>query len=180
MLEDSAREVNFIDFMETVVFLFQLLNFVRCCRTSLISMTTLPLFPQALREEPMHAGRQGMHSGAKLHLLPLPVCGVQHVRPTRPLPGVCGPRAGRHAAFRLGGRTWAGPLQRAAFWQTNRDPPPGDAHHGSCYSGGRGGDERAGAKLPAGPLPHQGHPVCVPLRVLGGWLMGGGLGFIRV
>lgn len=115
----------------------------------------------------MHAGRQGVHSGAKLHLLPLPVRGLQHVRPPRPLPGVGGSRAGRHLAVRPGGRPWAGPLQRAALGPADRDPPPGDPHPGSGHAGGRGGDERAGAQHPAGPLPHQGHPVRLPVRVLG-------------
>lgn len=122
----------------------------------------------------MHAGRQGVHSGAKLHLLPLPVCGVQHVRPTRPLPCVSGPRPGRHAAFRPGGRTWAGPLQRAALGPADRNPPPGDAHQGSRLPGGRGGDERAGAQLPAGPLPHQGHAVRLAVPVLRRGTDGGG------
>ncbi len=139
------------------------------------------VFLQALWEEPVHAGRWGMRSGAKLHLLPLPVCGLEHVSPPSPLPGVGGSYAGRRAAFRPGGQPRAGPFQRAALRPANRHPPPGDAHQGSCHSGGRGGDERAGAPLPASPLPHQGHPVRFSVRVLGGGLMGeAGLRFVRV
>ena len=136
------------------------------------------MFPrlQALWEEPVHAGRQGLHSGAKLNLFPLPLCGVQHVRPSGPLPGFGGPRVGRHAAVRPGGRPWAGPLQRAALRPTDGHPPPGDANKGSCHFGGWGGDERAGAQRPAGPLPHQGHAVCFSVRVLSGAWMGGGGG----
>lgn len=119
-----------------------------------------------------------MHSGSELHLLPLPGGGVQHVSTSRPLPGVCGSRAGRHAAVRPGWRPWAGPLQRAAVRAADGHPPPGDAHQGSRHSGGRGGDERAGTQLPAGPLPHQGHAVRVSVRVLEGGAMSAG--FIRV
>lgn len=114
----------------------------------------------------MHAGRQAMLSGAKLHLLPLPLCSVQHVRPAHPLPGVCRSRAGRHAAIRPRRRTRPGPLWRAALGQTDGHPPPGDAHQGAGRTRSRGGDERAGGQHPAGPLPHQGHPVRVSVRVL--------------